>query len=60
MWELTFPRTVVTGEEALEYLKEVEGKRALIVTDKVIHKLDFVEKIANYLKKAGLEVKVFD
>jgi alcohol dehydrogenase class IV len=60
MWELTFPRTVVTGEEALEYLKEVEGKRALIVTDKVIHKLDFVEKIANYLKKAGLEVRVFE
>jgi len=60
MWELTFPRTVVTGEGALEYLKEVEGKRALIVTDKVIHKLGFVEKIASYLEKAGLEVKVFD
>ncbi|MDH5419991.1 MAG: iron-containing alcohol dehydrogenase, partial [Candidatus Bathyarchaeota archaeon] len=60
MWELTFPRTVVTGEGALEYLKEVEGKRALIITDKVIHKLGFVEKIANYLEKAGLEVKVFD
>ena len=60
MWELTFPRTVVIGEDALEYLKEVEGKRVLIVTDKVIHKLDFVEKVANYLKEAGLEVKVFD
>jgi len=60
MWELTFPRTVVIGEGALEYLKEVKGKRALIVTDKMIHKLDFVEKISNYLKEAGLEVKVFD
>jgi len=60
MWELTFPRTVVIGENALDYLKTVEGKRALIVTDKVIHKLDFVEKVANYLKEAGLEVKVFD
>jgi len=60
MWELTFPRTVVIGEDALEYLKEVEGKRALIVTDKVIHKLDFVEKVANYLKEAGLEVTIFD
>jgi len=60
MWELTFPRTVVTGEGALEYLKTVEGKRALIVTDKVIHKLDFVEKVVNYLKEAGLEVKFFD
>jgi len=60
MWELTFPRTVVTGEGALEYLKEVEGKRVLIVTDKVIRKLDFVEKVANYLKEAGMEVKFFD
>jgi alcohol dehydrogenase class IV len=60
MWELTFPRTVVTGEGALEYLKEVEGKRALIITDKVIHKLGFVEKIANYLETGGMEVKVFD
>jgi alcohol dehydrogenase class IV len=60
MWELTFPRTVVIGEGALEYLKTVEGKRALIVTDKVIHKLDFTEKVANYLKETGLEVKVFD
>jgi alcohol dehydrogenase class IV len=60
MWELTFPRTVVAGEGALDYLKEVEGKRALIVTDKVIHKLGFFEKVASYLKEAGLEVKVFD
>ncbi len=60
MWELTFPRTVVIGEDALGYLKTVEGKRALIVTDKVIHKLDFMEKVAEYLKDAGLEVQVFD
>jgi len=60
MWELTFPRTIVTGEGALEYLKTVEGKRALIVTDKVIHNLDFVEKVVNYLKEAGLEVNFFD
>lgn len=60
MWELTFPRTVVIGEGALEYLKEVEGKRVLIVTDKVIHKLDFVEKVTNYLREAGLGVEVFD
>jgi alcohol dehydrogenase class IV len=60
MWELTFPRIIVAGEGALDYLKEVEGKKALIVTDKVIRKLGFVEKVASYLKEAGLEVKVFD
>jgi len=60
MWELTFPRTVVIGEEALEHLKVIKGKRVLIVTDKVICKLDFVEKVANHLKEAGLDIKVFD
>jgi alcohol dehydrogenase class IV len=60
MWELTFPRTVVIGESALGYLKTVEGKKALVVTDKVIRKLDFMEKVTDYLKEAGLDVGVFD
>ncbi len=60
MWEFTTPRTIVMGEGALEYLKEVEGKRALIVTDKVIRGLGFVEKVAKHLKEAGMDVKVFD
>mgnify|MGYP001108499590 CR=1 FL=1 len=60
MWEFTTPRTIVTGEDSLEYLRVVEGKRALIVTDKVIHGLGFVEKVARYLKEAGMKVGVFD
>ena len=60
MWEFTTPRTIVFGEDALEYLKEVEGKRALIVTDKVINKLGYVDKVAKYLKEAGMKINVFD
>jgi alcohol dehydrogenase class IV len=60
MWIITFPRTIVAGEDALEYLKEVEGKRALIVTDKVICKLNYVKKVASYLEAAGFQVEVFD
>jgi alcohol dehydrogenase class IV len=60
MWEFTTPRTIVFGENALDYLKEVEGKRALIVTDKVINKLGSVDKVAKYLKEAGMKVEVFD
>jgi alcohol dehydrogenase class IV len=60
MWELTFPRTVVIGEDALGYLKTIEGKRALVVTDKVVHKLDFMQKVADYLKEANLQMQVFD
>jgi alcohol dehydrogenase class IV len=60
VWELTFPRTVVIGEDAIGYLKTVDGKRALIVTDKVIRKLDFMEKVTSNLREAGLDVRVFD
>jgi alcohol dehydrogenase class IV len=60
MWIITFPRTVVTGEDALEYLKEIDGKKVLIVTDKVIRKLNFAEKVTNYLKANGLQIEIFD
>ena len=60
MWEFTAPRTIVFGENALEYLKTIEGKRALIVTDKVIRKLGFADKVASYLKQAGMTVEVLD
>jgi alcohol dehydrogenase class IV len=60
MWELAFPRTVVIGEDALGYLKTIEGKKALIVTDKIIHKLDFMQKVVDYLKEAGVQSQVFD
>jgi len=60
MSQFTTPRIIVYGEEALEYLKTVEGKRAFIVTDKILHKVGFVDKVANYLKEAGMKVEVFD
>lgn len=60
MWEFTSPRSMVFGEDALEYLREIEGKKALVVTDKVIRELGFAEKVAGYLKEAGLGVEIFD
>ena len=60
LWEFTTPRTIVFGENALEYLKTIEGKRALVVTDKVIRKLGFADKVASYLKQAGMTVEVLD
>ena len=48
------------GRGALEYLKEIEGERAFIVTDKVIRGLGFVDKAVDYLKEASIKVKVFD
>jgi alcohol dehydrogenase class IV len=60
MWEFTSPKSIVFGEGALEYLREIEGKRALIITDKVIRNLGFVEKVASYIGEAGLSVEIFD
>lgn len=60
MWEFTSPRTIVIGEDALEYLKTIEGKKALIVTDKVLRSLGFVDKVENYLREAGLDTNVYD
>ena len=60
MWEFTSPKSIVFGEGALEYLREIEGRKALIVADKVIRDLGFVEKVASHIREAGLSVEIFD
>jgi len=60
MWEFTSPRTIVFGEEALEYLKELEGKRAFIVSGRSVSKLGITSRVEDSLLEAGMEVRVFD
>jgi alcohol dehydrogenase class IV len=60
MWEITVPRKIAAGQGALEYLKQVEGKRALIVTGKTVKKMGFADKVTNYLKEAGVGSEVFE
>jgi len=60
MWFFTSPRTIVFGEGALEYLKELEGKKVYIVTDKVLRKLGIVDKVVEQLKETGMEILIFD
>ncbi len=59
MWFFIGPK-VVFGEDALDYLEQVEGSKALIVTDKVIRGLGVVDQIREKLKAAGIESEVFD
>ncbi|MBC7227081.1 MAG: iron-containing alcohol dehydrogenase [Thermoflexales bacterium] len=59
MWYFVSPQ-VVFGEGALDALDELEGRRALIVTDATLVKLGIVDKVLPHLKNAGLEVRVFD
>ncbi|AGL00253.1 iron-containing alcohol dehydrogenase [Desulfoscipio gibsoniae] len=53
------PKDIVFGWGALEYLKQVKGEKAFIVTDKVIESLGFVDKVKGYLEEAGLQTMVF-
>jgi alcohol dehydrogenase class IV len=58
MWYFRNP-LIVFGDDALEHLREIKGKRALIVTDANLVKLGFVDKVAKELKHAGIEHRVF-
>ncbi|AOY78307.1 Aldehyde-alcohol dehydrogenase [Clostridium formicaceticum] len=53
------PKDIVFGSGALEYLKQIKGKKAFIVSDKTMEDIGFVKKIADYLKLAGLETQAF-
>ncbi|RME81033.1 MAG: iron-containing alcohol dehydrogenase [Caldilineae bacterium] len=58
MWFFDCPE-IVYGEDALSQLEELQGERAFIVTDPVLHGLGFTERVARLLRRAGLEVEAF-
>jgi alcohol dehydrogenase class IV len=60
MWYFRSPRLIVFGEDALDHLKELEGKRAFVVTDKTIAKLGMLDTVVQKLKESGKEIDVFD
>jgi len=58
MWYFNSPE-IVFGEGALAHLKEIEGRRAFIVSDENLVALGFVESVQGHLAKAGLESGLF-
>ena len=58
MWYFRSPE-IVFGEDALEHLETLTGKRAFIVTDPVMVNLGFVELVGGHLKHAGLDYDCF-
>ncbi len=61
MQRFTNPRDIFHGEGALEALKTLEGKRAIIcVGGGSMKRNGFLEKAENYLKEAGMEVELFE
>ncbi|NLD17356.1 MAG: iron-containing alcohol dehydrogenase, partial [Tissierellia bacterium] len=61
MNRFTLPRDMYYGEGALEALKGLEGKRAIIVVGGGSMKRGgFLDKAVEYLKEAGMEVELFE
>lgn len=61
MARFTLPRDLYHGENALEALKTLSGKKAIVVVGGgSMKRFGFLAKVEAYLKEAGMEVKVFE
>ena len=58
MWFFNSPE-IVFGEEALSHLGNLQGKRAVLVTDENLIKLEIGEKIRSALAPSGMEMQIF-
>ena len=59
MWFFKTPE-IVFGEDALFYLEELRGQRAFVITDAQLRRLGLVRRVEEHLRRAGMEVHVFD
>jgi alcohol dehydrogenase class IV len=59
MWNFSCP-LIVYGDNALEYLAQVKGKKAFIVTDKNIVKLGLVKLVTDQLDAVNIQWEIFD
>ncbi len=61
MMRFTLPRDLYYGKGALEHLKELKGKKAILVLGGgSMKKFGFVDKAVSYLKEAGFETELFE
>lgn len=57
----TLPRDIYYGKNALENLKSLQGKRAVIaIGGGTLKRLGFVDKVVSYLNEAGMETKLIE
>ena len=58
MARFTLPRDLYHGKGALEALKTLEGKKAIVcVGGGSMKRNGFLDRAVNYLQEAGMEVK---
>lgn len=61
MARFTLPRDIYFGENSLEVLKSLKGKKAIIVIGGgSMKRFGFLQKTEDYLREAGMEVRVFE
>ncbi|WP_315365869.1 iron-containing alcohol dehydrogenase [Oribacterium sinus] len=57
----TLPRDIYHGENALEALKNFEGKKAFVcVGGGSMKRFGFLDRVVQYLQETGMEVKLFE
>ena len=57
----TLPRDLYHGKGSLEELKNLKGKKAIVVVGGgSMKRFGFLDKAVNYLKEAGMEVQLFE
>jgi alcohol dehydrogenase class IV len=56
MWNFTSP-TIIYGDDALDFLSELDGERCLIVTDSKLMELGYAETVAD---KLNMDCEVFN
>ncbi len=61
MQRFTLPRDIYHGKGALEVLKTLSGKKAIVcVGGGAMKKFGFLDRAISYLEEAGMEVKLFE
>ena len=61
MMRFTLPRDMYYGKGSLEQLKNLKGKKAVLVLGGgSMKKFGFVDRAVEYLKEAGIETKLFE
>ena len=61
MSRFTLPRDMYYGKGSLEQLKNLKGKRAVLVLGGgSMRKFGFVDRAVSYLKEAGIETVLFE
>ena len=61
MGRFTLPRDLYYGKDSLENLKNIDGKKAIVVSGgSSMRRGGFLDKVEAYLKEAGMEVQLFE